>query len=118
MPHSRLRMDRAQLRLGRDPSNDIVLDHPTVSPHHAEIVSGASGARIKDLSRGGSGVRINGRLVSRGFLKTGDEIAIGPFRLVFDGRLLQQRQVDRACGSMPRKFVSTLPRGRSSSRRR
>jgi ABC-type multidrug transport system ATPase subunit/pSer/pThr/pTyr-binding forkhead associated (FHA) protein len=94
-PHSQLRMDRAQLRLGRDPSNDIVLDHPTVSPEHAEIASGPSGARIKDLSRGGAGVRINGRLVSRGFLKTGDEIAIGPFRFVFDGELLQQRAVDR-----------------------
>lgn len=94
MPHSRLQMDRAHLRLGRDQSNDVVLDHPTVSPTHAEIASGPNGARIKDLSRGGTGVRINGRLVSRGFLKTGDEIAIGPFRLVFDGRLLQQRATD------------------------
>jgi len=89
---SELRMDRARLQLGRDSSNDIVLDHPTVSPVHAEIVSGESGARIKDLSRGGGGLRINGRLVTRSFLKTGDEIAIGPFRLVFDGQLLQQRE--------------------------
>jgi ABC-type multidrug transport system ATPase subunit/pSer/pThr/pTyr-binding forkhead associated (FHA) protein len=92
-PHSKLEMDRPQLRLGRDVSNDIVLDHAQVSPFHAEIVVGESGARIKNTSRGGTGLRVNGRLVSRTFLKTGDEIAIGPFRLVFDGRLLQQRAV-------------------------
>lgn len=96
LPHSKLRMDRSQLRLGRDAGNEIVLDHPTVSPLHAEIVSGPSGARIKDLSRGGGGVRVNGKLITRCFLKTGDEIAIGPFRLVFDGQLLQQRAAD--CG--------------------
>ena len=93
-PHSALRMDRARLLLGRDASCDVVLDHPTVSPTHAEIAAGPSGARIKDLSRGGTGVRVNGRLVSRSFLKTGDEIAVGPFRLVFDGELLQQRATE------------------------
>ena len=95
LPQSQLRMDRPQLTLGRDPGNDIVLDHPRVSPVHAEIVSDPRGTRIKELSRGGDGLRINGRLVSRTFLKTGDEIAIGPFRLVFDGQLLQQRAADR-----------------------
>ena len=88
---SALRMDRPRLTVGRAPESDILLDHPTVSPEHAEIVAGQSGVRIKDLSRGGTGVRVNGQLVSRAFLKTGDEIAIGPYRLVFDGALLQQR---------------------------
>jgi ABC-type multidrug transport system ATPase subunit len=88
---SALRMDRPRLSVGRAAESDILLDHPTVSRLHAEIVAGQSGVRIKDLSRGGTGVRVNGRLVTRSFLKTGDEIAIGPYRLVFDGELLQQR---------------------------
>jgi len=88
---SSLRMDRPRLTLGRDVTNDIVLNHPNVSPLHAEIVVSESGARLKDLSHGGTGCRVNGRLVSRTFLKTGDELAIGPYRLVFDGELLQQR---------------------------
>jgi ABC-type multidrug transport system ATPase subunit/pSer/pThr/pTyr-binding forkhead associated (FHA) protein/ABC-type multidrug transport system permease subunit len=90
-PASSLRMDKPRLTLGRDTSNDVVLDHPNVSPQHAEIVVGNNGARLKDLSSGGTGCRVNGRLVSRCFLKTGDELGIGPFRLVFDGELLQQR---------------------------
>ena len=90
-PASSLRMDKPRLTLGRDEGNDVVLDHPNVSPEHAEIVVGANGARLKDLSHGGTGCRVNGRLVSRTFLKTGDEIGIGPFRLVFDGEMLQQR---------------------------
>ena len=91
-PAEELRMDKPRLTLGRDARNDVVLDHPNVSPHHAEIVVGDSGARLKDLSHGGTGCRVNGRLVSRTFLKTGDELGIGPFRLVFDGELLQQRR--------------------------
>lgn len=91
-PTASLRMDKPRLTLGRDQSNDVVLDHPNVSPQHAEIVVGESGARLKDLSHGGTGCRVNGRLVSRTFLKTGDELGIGPFRLVFDGELLQQRR--------------------------
>jgi ABC-type multidrug transport system ATPase subunit/pSer/pThr/pTyr-binding forkhead associated (FHA) protein len=90
---SALRMDRPRLTIGRSPNNDIILDHPTVSPVHAEIVAGRNGVRIKEVARGGTGVRVNGQLASRAFLKTGDEIAIGPYRLVFDGELLQQRAV-------------------------
>jgi ABC transport system ATP-binding/permease protein len=90
---SSLRMDRPRLTIGRSPENDITLDHPTVSPVHAEIVVGTSGIRIKQVARGGTGLRVNGQLISRAFLKTGDEIAIGPYRLVFDGALLQQRPV-------------------------
>jgi ABC-type multidrug transport system ATPase subunit/pSer/pThr/pTyr-binding forkhead associated (FHA) protein len=95
MAQSALRMDRPRLLLGSDAGCDIVLDHPTVSPQHAEIVTGRSGARIKDLSQGGAGLRINGQLVTRAFLKTGDEIGIGPYRFVFDGALLQQRATDQ-----------------------
>jgi ABC-type multidrug transport system ATPase subunit/pSer/pThr/pTyr-binding forkhead associated (FHA) protein/ABC-type multidrug transport system permease subunit len=91
LPQSRLRMDSPTLTLGRAETNDLVLDHARVSPLHAEIHSSPSGVRIKDMSRGGDGITVNGQLVTRAFLQTGDEIAIGPFRLVFDGQLLQQR---------------------------
>ena len=95
MAQSALRMDRPRLTLGSDAGCDIVLDHPTVSPQHAEIATGPGGTRIKDLSQGGVGLRINGQLVRRAFLKTGDEIGIGPYRFVFDGALLQQRATDQ-----------------------
>jgi ABC-type multidrug transport system ATPase subunit/ABC-type multidrug transport system permease subunit len=107
---SALRMDRPRLAVGRAPESDILLDHPTVSPLHAEIVAGPSGVRIKDLSRGGTGVRVNGRLVTRSFLKTGDEIAIGPYRLVFDGALLQQRAT-RGGMRLDAEAVSVAVRG-------
>lgn len=87
---SSLRMDRARLTLGREATNDIVLDHPTVSLVHAEIVATDRGARLRDVSST-SGTRLNGQLISKAFLSTGDEIGIGPFRFVFDGSLLVQR---------------------------
>lgn len=91
--HSRLSMDRDEVRIGRASNNDVVLDHPRVSPLHAVVTAGEHGARIKDVSKGGDGVRVNGRVVTRTFLRAGDEIAIGPYRLIFDGSLLQQRRV-------------------------
>jgi ABC transport system ATP-binding/permease protein len=93
-PEWGLRMDRPELTMGRDPGCDIVLDHPTVSPVHAEVIAGQQGIRIKDVSTGGTGLRLNGEFVSRAFLHTGDELGIGPYRFVFDGSLLQQRAVE------------------------
>jgi pSer/pThr/pTyr-binding forkhead associated (FHA) protein len=40
---------KAGLRLGRDRDNDCVIDDPSVSAHHAEIVAAGSGLAIKDL---------------------------------------------------------------------
>jgi ABC-type multidrug transport system ATPase subunit/pSer/pThr/pTyr-binding forkhead associated (FHA) protein/ABC-type multidrug transport system permease subunit len=87
-----LRVDRTRLRIGSAACNDVVLEHPTVSPAHAEIVTTHNGSQLRDLSSGGVGVRLNGELVSRAFLRTGDEVAVGPFRLVFDGEALFGRQ--------------------------
>lgn len=37
------------IRIGRSPDNDILLDHPAVSGHHARIVLGREAALIEDL---------------------------------------------------------------------
>jgi ABC-type multidrug transport system ATPase subunit/pSer/pThr/pTyr-binding forkhead associated (FHA) protein/ABC-type multidrug transport system permease subunit len=73
-----------QLTLGRDPSNDVVLDDPNVSRFHAEVARGDAGIELRDLvSR--NGTRVDGELVRRAYLETGSEIGIGPYRLIFDG---------------------------------
>jgi ABC-type multidrug transport system ATPase subunit len=69
------------LRVGRDPSNDIVIDHPSVSRFHAEIVPGAQGAQVRDLSSH-SGTRLNGEPVTARSIAAGDQIGIGTVRLL------------------------------------
>ena len=59
--------------IGRAPSNDIVIDHPTVSAQHARLTKSPSGYRIKDLEST-NGTQINGVSISDAQLKNGAEI--------------------------------------------
>ena len=87
----RLEGGNLNLLVGRDPGCDIVLDYPTVSGKHALIRTVGRRTRIEDRASA-SGTRVNGIPVRRADLAPGDEIAIGPFRLVFDGEDLLSRK--------------------------
>jgi pSer/pThr/pTyr-binding forkhead associated (FHA) protein len=52
-------LTQAVTSLGRDPENDLCLDHPTVSRFHARVVSGPDGSRILDLGSG-NGTKVDG----------------------------------------------------------
>lgn len=68
-------------RIGRSVTADIRLDDPSVSRRHALIVSEADKSlRILD-DRSLNGVFVNGDLVEWGKLASGDELAIGRYRL-------------------------------------
>ncbi len=70
--------------IGRDPANQVHLDHPIVSRHHARVELKAAGHTIHDLNSQ-NGTYVNGQPVrgSRS-LQTGDVVHIGPFKLVYD----------------------------------
>lgn len=73
---------RGSLRIGRSPDNDIVLSgEPTVSRHHAELVSDTDGHAwaVRDLGSQ-NGTHVNGQPVPEGRdhpLVDGDVIAVG-----------------------------------------
>lgn len=70
-----LTQDRVQI--GRFENNDLVLDHPTVSAYHAEIVLRPDG-RYELMDRDSrNGTRINGTIVRSAVLKHGDQITLG-----------------------------------------
>ncbi|MDP1849488.1 MAG: FHA domain-containing protein [Solirubrobacteraceae bacterium] len=74
-----------RLTIGRDESNDVVLDDPNVSRFHAEVLRSEDGRiEMRDLSSR-NGTRLDGQLTRRATLDTGSEIGIGPYRLIFDG---------------------------------
>jgi ABC-type multidrug transport system ATPase subunit/pSer/pThr/pTyr-binding forkhead associated (FHA) protein/ABC-type multidrug transport system permease subunit len=88
----RLRATKRGFMIGRDPACDLVLDHPTISLHHAVLNSDGAATTITDLGSA-VGVRVNGAPVRRTRLQVGDQIAIGPYRIVFDGLELFERAV-------------------------
>ena len=70
--HSDFTLDR-RLTVGRAPDNDIVLDEPNVSRHHAELVDGTPPV-VRDLGSR-NGTRVGDRLVRRSELAPGAAIA-------------------------------------------
>jgi ABC transport system ATP-binding/permease protein len=74
-----------RLKVGRDESNDLVLDEPNVSRFHAEVFrTGHGHATIRDLGSR-NGTRVNDELITSKPLEIGAQISIGSFRLIFDG---------------------------------
>ncbi len=66
--------------LGRSQHNDVCLESPYLSRHHAVIVGTPEGYYIVDLNSV-NGLTLNGKLVERAVLCDQDVLAIGPFRL-------------------------------------
>jgi pSer/pThr/pTyr-binding forkhead associated (FHA) protein/tetratricopeptide (TPR) repeat protein len=75
-------LDRPSQVLGRTPENDMVLNHKSISRHHAKIVHDGSRYVILDLESA-NGVRVGGAEVDRTELQSGDVIELGEVRLRF-----------------------------------
>jgi ABC-type multidrug transport system ATPase subunit/ABC-type multidrug transport system permease subunit len=73
-----------RLTIGRDETNDVVLDDPNVSRFHAEVLRTGERIEVRDLASR-NGTRLDGQLTRRAAVDTGSEIGIGPYRLIFDG---------------------------------
>ena len=75
--------------IGRNESNDIVIDNLAVSANHARIESVSASFIIKDLGST-NGTFVNEKLVSAHGLKNNDLILIGKHTLIFDRSDLDQ----------------------------
>ena len=87
----RVRATGDEVLIGRGQDCGVRLDHPTVALHHARLVRRGGEANIEDISAG-RGILVNGRRTNRARLSIGDQISVGPFRIVYDGADL----IDRA----------------------
>lgn len=79
---SRFLLDQDLIRVGRHPEADILLDDITVSRHHAEIRRTNGGFEVSDAGSL-NGTYLNRRRVEQSSLRSGDELQVGRFRLVF-----------------------------------
>jgi pSer/pThr/pTyr-binding forkhead associated (FHA) protein/tetratricopeptide (TPR) repeat protein len=75
-------LDRPAHVVGRTPENDIILNHKSISRHHAKIVREGDRYVILDLESA-NGVRVGGVEHDRVDLQTGDLIELGEVRLRF-----------------------------------
>ena len=64
------------VRIGRDPSNDIQLNEPSVSSFHCELHVAEIGVSVHDLGST-NGTFINQRPIKKGMLQRGDLLTLG-----------------------------------------
>jgi pSer/pThr/pTyr-binding forkhead associated (FHA) protein len=75
-------LNKERLTVGRKAHNDIQIDNLAVSGEHAAIVTILNDSFLEDLEST-NGVSVNGTAVKKHFLKTGDVIEIGKYKLKY-----------------------------------
>lgn len=88
-------LDRVAHVIGRTPENDIVLNHKSISRHHAKITREGNRYVILDLESA-NGVRVGGTEQDRVELQSGDVVELGEVRLRFltgDGAFFDEPRV-------------------------
>lgn len=81
---ARFLLDREKTAIGRNPGAELFLDDVTVSRDHAEVVRTDDGLLVRDL-QSMNGTYVEGKRVESSLLRTGMEVQVGRFRLVFVG---------------------------------
>ena len=84
-----IKLSMQELKIGRAQDNDLQLFHPQVSAHHARLVREGDTYRVVDLNSTNH-VYVNAERTTNYLLKLGDEIRIGPYRLVYEINQLTQ----------------------------
>ncbi len=77
-------LDREIVVIGRQRDAELRLSNISVSRRHARIVTNEEGIFIEDLGSQ-NGIQLNGQPTQRQRLKTGDEVQVGKFMLLFFG---------------------------------
>ncbi len=89
VPMQPIKLEASELTIGRVQGNTVVLPHPQVSAHHARLVKEGGTYRILDMNSTNH-VYVNSELTTNRLLKLGDEIRIGPYKLVYETNELKQ----------------------------
>lgn len=79
-------LTQGMIAIGRLPDNDLRLDNPAVSGHHAKLYRDSDHYVIED-NNSLNGTYVNGTRVSRHALNDGDSILIGKHTLEFMGAM-------------------------------
>lgn len=75
-------LNKERVTIGRKPQNDIQIDNLAISGEHAAIVTILNDSFLEDLGST-NGTLVNGQTVKKHFLKNGDVIELGKYKLKY-----------------------------------
>jgi pSer/pThr/pTyr-binding forkhead associated (FHA) protein len=75
-------MSKERYTVGRLPDNDIRIDNPAVSGHHALVINILNDSFLEDLNST-NGTYVNGKIIKKHALQHGDVITVGHHALRF-----------------------------------
>jgi len=97
----RFSVERQKIRLGRAIDNDIVIECPSISQHHAEIDRTPSGYVLRDLSST-NGLKLNDSRVTRVDLAQTGRIRLGDVQLNFELTAEESAAIDAETPRLPK----------------
>jgi pSer/pThr/pTyr-binding forkhead associated (FHA) protein len=86
-------MTKERYTIGRLPDNDVRIDNPAVSGHHSLIINILNDSFLEDLNST-NGTYVNGKLIKKHALQTGDVITIGHHQLRFSDQEANEPEQD------------------------
>lgn len=75
-------LNKERMTLGRKPVNDIQIDNLAISGEHAAVVTILNDSFLEDLNST-NGTLVNGQPIKKHFLKNGDVIELGKYKLKY-----------------------------------
>ena len=75
-------MSKERYTIGRLPDNDIRIDNPAVSGHHALVINILNDSFLEDLNST-NGTYVNGKIIKKHALQHGDVLTVGHHALRF-----------------------------------
>ncbi|MCF8199354.1 MAG: FHA domain-containing protein [Sulfuritalea sp.] len=82
-------LSKERTTIGRKPHNDIQIDNLAISGEHAVVITILNDSFLEDLGST-NGTFVNGQSVKKHFLKNGDTIELGKYRLKYVSEIPQQ----------------------------
>jgi pSer/pThr/pTyr-binding forkhead associated (FHA) protein len=103
-------MSKERYTLGRLPDNDIRIDNPAVSGHHALVINILNDSFLEDLNST-NGTYVNGKIIKKHALQHGDTITVGHHSLRFvDGETEEpEDEFEKTMVIGPRGSVRVVP---------
>jgi pSer/pThr/pTyr-binding forkhead associated (FHA) protein len=103
-------MSKERYTVGRLPDNDIRIDNPAVSGHHALVINILNDSFLEDLNST-NGTYVNGKIIKKHALQGGDTITVGHHSLRFvDGEADEpEDEFEKTMVIGPRGSVRVVP---------